>query len=299
MRPHALLRTTQGDELSLGHGDLIGRLWSAALCIDDPRISEAHAALSLRSGELRLLSLRGRLRVAEQWLAEVTLTPGLQVWLADGIGLEVLGVTLPAETLALEAQGLPRLTLRGACSLYAGSLARVLPGLQPDAAAWLWGDGERWSLRDGQGPPRPLLVGDEITLGQAVYRVVAVALGRAGPGQTLMPGPAAAPMVVTARFDTVHIYSQGELRAVLDGIPARIVSELVALGGPVRWQLLADEVWGKDVDATTLRNRLDVALVRLRRVLRDGRLRPDLVRMTGTGHIELLLHPLDRVEDAL
>jgi hypothetical protein len=299
MRPHVHFRTTLGDELSLGHGDLIGRLWSAAWRIDDPRISEAHAAVSLRSDELRLLSLRGRLRVADRVLAEVRLEPGLHVWLADGIGMEVLDVALPAETLGLEAAGLPRMSLRGACSLYAEGQARILPGLQPDAAAWVWGDGEQWSLRDGQGESRPLLLGDQIQLGPALYRVVAMTLGRSGPGQTLVPGASATPMVVVARFDTVHVYSEGELRAVLDGIPARIVSELVALGGPVRWQLLAEEVWGKELDATTLRNRLDVALVRLRRTLRDGRLRPDLVRMTGTGHIELLLHPLDRVEDAL
>ena len=256
--------------------------------------------MSLRSDELRLLGLRGRLHVAGRPVAEVTLEPGLEVWLADEIGLRVLHVALPGSALGLEGPGMARITLRGACSLYGGDRGKVLPGLQADAAAWVWGDGEHWSVRTSDSTAsRPVLVGDAIAVGQLSYRVVAVPLERSGPGHTLVPGSSAAPLVIVARFDTVHLYCEGALRAILDGIPARIVSELVALGGPVRWQLLAEEVWGKDQDATTLRNRLDVALVRLRRSLRDGRLRPDLVRMTGTGHIELLLHPLDLVEDAL
>ena len=298
-RPHVHLRTSLGDELSLGHGDFIGRLWSAAWRIDDPRISEAHAAVSLRSDELRLLGLRGRLRVDEKVVAEVRLAPGLTVTLAEGIGFTVLSVAVPAEALAIETDGLPRMALRGTCSLYGGERGRVLPGLQPDAAAWVWGDGEQWSARIGGADSRPLVAGDEITLDNAVYRLVSIPRIAGGAGQTVVPGTPALPLRLVARFDTVHLSSDGELRAVLDGIPARIVSELVALGGPVRWQLLAEEVWGKELDAMTLRNRLDVALVRLRRVLRDGRLRADLVRMTGTGHIELLLHPLDRVEDDL
>jgi len=32
--------------VELGHGDIIGRLWSAALSIPDPRVSEAHAMVS-------------------------------------------------------------------------------------------------------------------------------------------------------------------------------------------------------------------------------------------------------------
>lgn len=39
-------------------GDLIGRLPGAALQIADPRVSEAHAMVSLRAGELVLLALR-------------------------------------------------------------------------------------------------------------------------------------------------------------------------------------------------------------------------------------------------
>lgn len=53
------LASADGQIHVLGHGDLIGRLWSAALCLSDPRVSEAHAMVSLREGQLRLLALRG------------------------------------------------------------------------------------------------------------------------------------------------------------------------------------------------------------------------------------------------
>ena len=48
MRPAVHLRLPDGRTAVLGHGDLIGRLESAALPLADPRISEAHAMVSLR-----------------------------------------------------------------------------------------------------------------------------------------------------------------------------------------------------------------------------------------------------------
>ena len=81
---------------------------------------------------------------------------------------------------------------------------------------------------------------------------------------------------------------------------ARIISELVAFDGPVAWEVLAREIWdNEDEDRTSLRRKLDVNLARLRRKLRDRRIRPDLVRAAGTGHFELLLHERDVVEDRM
>lgn len=45
-------------------GDILGRLPTAAVRLNDPRISEAHALVSLRGRTLRLLALRGRFAVA-------------------------------------------------------------------------------------------------------------------------------------------------------------------------------------------------------------------------------------------
>lgn len=86
-----------------------------------------------------------------------------------------------------------------------------------------------------------------------------------------------------ARYDTVHIHVEGRPAVSLDGIAARIVSELAELGGPVSWDVLAGEVWRGDDDRLSLRSRWDVALARLRRKLRDNRIRPDLIRASGTG----------------
>ena len=72
-RPHVRITMTDGSIRELEHGDLIGRLWSAALVIDDPRISEAHALVSLREGGFWLLSLRRKIAVGE--LSPASLAP--------------------------------------------------------------------------------------------------------------------------------------------------------------------------------------------------------------------------------
>jgi pSer/pThr/pTyr-binding forkhead associated (FHA) protein len=74
-RPHVRLTLPDGSVRELEHGDLIGRLWSAALVIDDPRISEAHALVSLREGGFWLLSLRRKIAVGGRPVSEVRLEP--------------------------------------------------------------------------------------------------------------------------------------------------------------------------------------------------------------------------------
>ena len=48
MQAHVTLRAPDGRIYQLSHGDLVGRIWSAALCLSDPQVSEAHAMVSLR-----------------------------------------------------------------------------------------------------------------------------------------------------------------------------------------------------------------------------------------------------------
>jgi hypothetical protein len=60
MRAFVRFRDPRGEELELEPGDVIGRSWKAALWLQDPRVSECHAAVSLRDGGLRLIALRGR-----------------------------------------------------------------------------------------------------------------------------------------------------------------------------------------------------------------------------------------------
>lgn len=61
MRPTLIARTLDGRRHELFPGDFIGRLDRAALRIDHPAISEAHALVSARGEALWLRQLRGRI----------------------------------------------------------------------------------------------------------------------------------------------------------------------------------------------------------------------------------------------
>lgn len=295
MRASVHLRLSDGREARLGHGDLVGRVWNAALYLDDPRISEAHAMVSLRGDALRLLALRGRLAVKDVRHEEVRLEPGLVVHLAPHLHLEVLSVTLPSEALALEAEGLGRRVLHGTCALVSHPRPAIVPPASDGAEALVWQGAEGWRVRVLGEAARPLLPGDRVQVGEAVFTAVEVPL-RAGPvtrREALAP-----PLRLVARYDTVHLHREGSATAALDGMPARLVSELARFGTPVPWGMLAGELWPEPgAEPAVQRKRLDATLSRLRARLADLGVRADLVRATGVGQIELLLYPGDTIED--
>ena len=105
------------------------------------------------------------------------------------------------------------------------------------------------------------------------------------------------PLTIVASYDTVHLHREGQAALALDGISARIVSELVAFGGPASWEMIAREIWRHEEDRGQLRRKWDVNLARLRRKLRAVGIRTDLFRAGGTGQIELFLYKSDRVDD--
>jgi hypothetical protein len=287
-------RLPNGETVGLHPGDLIGRLASAALPLDDERISEAHAMVSLRGGEVMLLGLRGRFAVDGELRARVVLRPGMQVRLARGLELLVDEVALPGEAMALRGDDLPQQILPSAASL----TVRPRPALQPryvaDADAHLWTTGESWRLRVGAAPARALEPGEPFTVGGRSFVAVLAPLRSTAP--TNAEAALAAPLTVIANYDTAHIAQAGVVLLTLGGIAARLVSELVVFGGPVGWAVLAEEVWGP-LDRMDLRRRLDTTLARLRVRLRAAGIRSDLVRSDGQGHIELVLLEGDRAED--
>ncbi len=299
MRAYARLSTPAGQSVALGPGDFIGRLACAALWLDDARVSEAHAMVSLRGRELKLLALRGHFAIDGQPRDEVVLREGLVIEPAQGLRLVVEEVCLPAHVLALEGDGLPRQVLTGTVSITTRPELRLWPRYRDDAEAHVWDTGEQWRVRVGDEPAHELAPGQAIVVGGRTLRAVAVELAQAGGSPTRLDGTMRPPLHVIARFDTVHIHAQGRLAVSLDGISARIVSELAALAGPVSWDVLAGEIWRGDGDRGALRGRWDVALTRLRRKLREARVRPDLVRTGGTGQVELLLYPEDRLDSEL
>ncbi len=297
MHAHAILRDPQGHHHELVHGDVIGRVWSAALQLDDGRVSEAHAMVSLREGQLQLIALRGRLAVEGQPQSHVALRPGARIQLARGVELEVLEVYLPDDVLGIEAEGLPRQALPGVCSVLADPTLRLSAGWQDGALLHIWTTGDRWMARVPGAAARPLRAGDSLPVGAHRLRLVAIPLQDAGHSATRRQGELDAPVHLIAAFDTVHIHREGGPPVTLGGMQARLVSELVAIGGPVSWGVLAEELWPDEADAHMRRGRLDTLLSRVRRRLRAAGLRADLVRADGAGAIELLLYPHDRVDD--
>ncbi|MCB9741699.1 MAG: hypothetical protein H6741_02225 [Alphaproteobacteria bacterium] len=302
MRAYTCLRAPDGSLHELVHGDLIGRLSSAALCLDDGRVSEAHAMISLREQELRLIALRGALAVRGKPCSEVALEPGMKVLLARGLALVVEEVVLPEVVLGLEGEGLSRQVLPPVCSLLLAPRPHLAKGWAGEADAWIWCAGEgpggsSWRVRRPGEGARGLEPGDTLELSGLRFQAVAVPLESAGQAATRRFGGVDAPLHIVASFDTVHIHRDGDVVMGLNGVLARVVSELVAFGGPVAWTVLAEQLWPREKDPTVLRPRLDVNLSRLRRKLREARVRTDLVRSDGAGQVELLLYPHDQVED--
>ncbi len=304
MRAHVRVRVdsgppgTPGETVVLASGDMIGRTWGAALRLDDPQISEAHALVSLRGDVLKLLALRGRFVVDDKPLSELELAAGQRVRLAKDIVLEVLEVVVPSEVLALEGDGLARQVLGGVCSLRVAPRPEIVPGFAGDADAVFWSDGGEWTMRlrgQASGDDTPLVSGDVFAIDGRRFQAVAVPLD-SGP-QTVGWDVLEAPLVLVVRYDTVHIHREIASSIALDGISARILSELATIALPVAWQSVANEIWPDEDDVLALRRKWDTSLARLRKKLRDSRIRQDLVRADGNGNFEIFLRATDRVDD--
>ncbi|HMV65296.1 MAG TPA: FHA domain-containing protein, partial [Myxococcota bacterium] len=171
MNPAVTLLGPDGALYELVAGDIIGRVWSAALRINDGRVSEAHAMVSLREGELQLVGLRGGFAVDGRPLGQVTLAPGLRVLLAHGVALEVVDVRLPDHVLGVEGDALPCQALPGVCSITGGERPRLQRGWHEGAGAHVWFGDERWWVRGRDGEARPVVAGDALEVDGARLRL--------------------------------------------------------------------------------------------------------------------------------
>lgn len=297
MLAHVRLRLPDGGSTTLSPGDIIGRMASAALVLDDPRVSECHALLSLRGAELQLLALRGMFAVNGEPATKAALAAGQVLAFADGLELHVEQVQLPEALPALEGDGLPRQVLAGSSSLYTGPPPRLVPGTARDAQAWIWSTGSRWRLRLGEAPPRELVAGEPFRLDGRGFVLGAIQVERAGVDATLAQGRVGETLELVVSWDTARITRAGRPPVVIGGLSARILSLLAEVDTALSWEGLARELWSADMDRDSLRRRLDVALSRLRARLRASGVRTDLVRATGAGHLELVRYPGDVVID--
>lgn len=296
MRAFVRLRPPSGPAVELGHGDLIGRLVTASLCIDDPRVSEAHALVSLRRGQLVLLSLRRMLSVRGKPLNEVVLGAGMSVELAHGLALYVEEVVRPDSVLAMEVEGLGRHVLPGLASVHAGPPLHLAPRFEPDAALCVWWNGDGWRARTRDGTSHVVDAGARLRFDglEASFTMVPVEGGATTP----RGGPALeAPLRIVAWFDSIEIHREGRQPLTLGGVGARILSELAVLAGPAEWHVVAREVWREPEDLGDLRHRWDVTLARLRARLKTAGIRGDLLRSDGSGYVQLVRYPSDVVED--
>jgi len=298
MRATVRLIVPSGDEVALHPGDFIGRSHAAALRLDDARVSEAHAMVSLRGGQLRLLALRGRLAIDAEPRTELVLEPGLDVRLARGVSLGVSGVELPDHALAIEAPGLSRTVLTTqSASILVEEGPELRPGYVDGAAAYLWSDGEGYVVRVGDDAAIRLADGVVWRVGDVVFTVVKVGLDRVASSSTRLQGRLHPPLRIVVSFDTASVQREGHPAVGLGGMSARIVSELVALDGPVHWSALAQDLWRDVTDELPLRRRWDRNLARLRAKLREAGVRPDLIRSDGSGMVELFLYDGDAAVD--
>lgn len=285
-----------GVRVTLGPGDIIGRVWSAALQLHDPRVSEAHAMVSLRGGELRLLPLRGVFAVGGQFPRELTLAEGQEIALAEGLSLRVEAVELPEAVLALELPGQGRAVVPALCSLYGGERPRIAPGYEPGAPAYLWSTGEGWQLALGGAPAQPLEVGDTVDVQGVIFTAVEEQLIEAGGQPTRRVAPPA-PVQITAWYDSVELRVDGGPPQRIGGVSARLLSELVTIGGPAPWDVVAGELWPEERDRAQLRRKWDVSLTRLRARLRRSGVREELIGSDGSGNISLVRMPGDELID--
>jgi hypothetical protein len=172
----------------------------------------------------------------------------------------------------------------------------VTPRFEPDAALHLWWNGESWRARTrGES----FSVDAETTLRVGTLDVSFVLLDAVQGGVTT-PNQGAlleAPLRIVAWYDSVEIHREGRQPVTISGIGARILSELVVLGGPTEWHVIAKEIWREPTDPFELRHRWDVTLARLRARLKSAGIRGDLLRSAGTGHIQFIRNPSDLVED--
>lgn len=278
-------------------GDLIGRGPHAALYVDDPRVSEAHAIVSLRAGALHLLSLRRMFAIDGQPVAQARLVPGLVIELAERLLVEVTAVESPTSILTVTAPGrLPR-PLPPVASLVAGRPPALVPRFVPDAAVHLWAAGDDWRVREGDAEPRALAIGDVFTVGSARFTIGAMPAREAGPIVTEPGRGGFDPLRIVATYDRVELHRRQQEVVVVGGIGARLISELVACAGPLSWELLARQLWTDADQHPDLRHRWDVALNRLRTRLREAGVRADLLHSDRSGQVGLVLHAGDEVDD--
>jgi hypothetical protein len=298
MQPTVTFRLADETTALLGPGDIIGRSLQAALCLNEPYISEGHAMISLRSGQLALLALRGRVSVDGRRVAQLALRQGQRILLAGRLPLFVETVDVPDHVLGLRGGGLASPILPSVCSLTVNPKPELSIGFNAEADAYFWDTGVM-NMRIGDGAAAQVTVGQRVTVGDYTFTLTALPIGLASRVPTEDSEEVGGPLHLILKYATVHIIA-GPRRVLLTGNSARIICELASTKVPMKWQEIGRELWPHDFeDSKVMRERWDSCVARLRRKLKVARIRPDVLRATGQGLIELMLTQADTVEDLM
>lgn len=296
--PHVLLELPDGTRVRVEPGGVVGRSSRAVARLTDPRISEAHLLVSLRGQAFHLLGLRGTLCVEGARVREALACEGLVVELAPGVRVRVVAVSLPERVLVLRLAGqLPRELCAPLYSFVASPEAQLVPHYVAGAPCRIWQEGQQWVRQLGSDLPQPLAPGDRWTVGSHELRVEELPLCEVGAASTAGPETQWERLRIVARFSTVHIDLGGREPVVLNGQPARLISELAVARSPMPWAIVAGEIWPHIDDTSHLRSLWDGVVRRIRLTLRAHGMRPNLVRHDHCGNIELFLLPGDELVD--
>ncbi|MCB9779891.1 MAG: FHA domain-containing protein [Alphaproteobacteria bacterium] len=285
-----------GSVVDVPPGGLVGRLPSAAVRLPDPRISEVHALVSLRGRELWLLAQRGLVEADGDRKADVCLRAGQRIVLVQGVELEVVDVVLPDSVLVVVGAGPKPVELsQPVYSLSLDDGVRLVPSWVRDAPLHLWADADGWWAQLQGEDEEPVGEGTLLEVGAVKLSVVVMPLDQLGTMATRSSDRIDPPLRIVARFDTVHIEQGDRAPAVIAGLGARIITELVDYAVPVPWEMVARAIYPELDDELHLRTNWDRTLRRLRAMLRRKGVRDNLVRADGKGNIELLLQARDEV----
>ena len=169
----------------------------------------------------------------------------------------------------------------------------LVPTYVEGAAARAWSTAEGWAIDVGQGPER-VAAGKVWAVDGLAIEAVEVELSEASSAPTVGAGNS---LTLVVRSTSVHVHRPRRAPYALDGLAARLVTELALMRAPAPWDVVAREIWGSDRDLPWLRANWDRTLRRLRHHLREADIRPDLVRADGRGNIEVYLYPGDEIVD--